>query len=200
MALDAEAALPLKREVSFLLNQADVASPRGLFLALAPTRYIASYAVMLKSFTILLVLLLAACALSTSLPVERASSSEHEVALRLVQYTEVLRRQDAQALSAMFEPAGSMGHQGQPVINGRSAIQAFLESFASYKVVSHEMRVLSASAQGGVVRQTGTYAQTVRTPAGQVLHVTGTFTAVWRHQPNGQWLIESMRTAPPNGG
>jgi hypothetical protein len=34
MALDAEAALPQKREVSFLLNQADVASPRGLFLAL----------------------------------------------------------------------------------------------------------------------------------------------------------------------
>jgi hypothetical protein len=34
MALDADAAWPLKREVSFLLNQADVASPRGLFLAL----------------------------------------------------------------------------------------------------------------------------------------------------------------------
>jgi hypothetical protein len=37
MALDAEAALPQKREVSFLLNQADVASPRGLFLALGTT-------------------------------------------------------------------------------------------------------------------------------------------------------------------
>jgi hypothetical protein len=34
MALDADAALPLKWEVSFLLNQADVASPRGLFQAL----------------------------------------------------------------------------------------------------------------------------------------------------------------------
>jgi hypothetical protein len=33
MALDADAAWPLKWEVSFLLNQADVAPARGLFLA-----------------------------------------------------------------------------------------------------------------------------------------------------------------------
>jgi len=42
MALDAEAALPQKREVSFLLNQADVASPRGLFPALSHAKQILS--------------------------------------------------------------------------------------------------------------------------------------------------------------
>ena len=100
----------------------------------------------------------------------------------------------------MFELAGSMGHQGQPPIIGRPSIQAFLESFANYKVLAHEMHVLSARAQSGEVRQTGTYAQSVLTPQGQSLQVKGTFTAVWHRQNSGRWLIESIRTAPPSGG
>ena len=155
---------------------------------------------MLKSFIVGLAFILAACTSPASLSPAQASSAENEVALRLAQYTELLRRQDAQALSAMFEPAGSMGHQGQPPITGRSAIQYFLESFANFKVVAHEMQVLSAVAESGEVRQTGIYAQTVLTPDGQSLQVRGTFTAVWHRQQSGQWLIERMRTAPPSGG
>ena len=99
----------------------------------------------------------------------------------------------------MFEPSGSMVHQGQPPVVGRAAIQAFLESFAGYKVLSHQMQVDSFVARGNAVEQTGTYAQAVLTPEGRTLGVAGKFAAVWRQEQDGTWLIQSMRTAPASG-
>ena len=93
-----------------------------------------------------------------------------------------------------------MAHQGQSPIVGRTAIQAFLESFASYTVLAHRMQLTSAVAQGRTVQQTGTYAQSVLTPEGRTLQVGGTFIAVWQQEQGGQWLIKSMRTAPAGGG
>ena len=151
---------------------------------------------LLKSFIVSSTLFLAACTASTSIP----SSPEAAVSQRLAQYAEFLRRQDSFALSAMFEPSGFMAYQGQPSIVGRSAIQVFLESFASYKVLAYELQLKSAVVQGRTVEQTGTYAQSVLTPEGRTLQVGGTFTAIWQQEQSGQWLIQSMRTAPASGG
>lgn len=139
---------------------------------------------------------LAAC---TSLA-STAESPQAVVSQRLEQYAEHLQRQDSAAIAAMFEPSGFMAHQGQPPIVGRAAIQAFLESFAGYKVLAHKMLVTSAVGEVGTVEQTGTYSQSVLTPEGRKLDVAGTFTALWQHEQGGQWLIQSMRTAPQGGG
>ena len=150
---------------------------------------------LLESLVLSSALLLAACTVSTPMP----ASPEAAVSQRLAHYAELLRRQDSFALSAMFEPAGFMAHQGQPSIVGRSAIQIFLESFASYKVLAYELQLKSSIAQGRTVQQTGTYAQTGLTPEGRTLQVSGTFTAIWQQEQSGQWLIQSMRTAPAGG-
>ena len=151
---------------------------------------------LLKSLAVSSVLILFACASSPPalLPPEAVASQ------RLAQYAELLQRQDSSAIAGMFEPAGSMAHQGQSPILGRAAIQAFLESFASYKVLSHKMQVTSAVAQGHTVQQTGTYAQSVLAPDGRTLQVGGTFTVIWQQEQDGQWLIQSLRTAPAGEG
>ena len=126
-------------------------------------------------------------------------ASEAAAAQRLERYAELLQRQDSSAIAAMFEPDGSLGHQGQAPITGRVSIQAFLESFAGYKVLSHRMQLTSAVVQAHAVQQAGTYAQSVLTPDGRTLRVSGTFTATWVEEGSGEWLIRSMRTAPANG-
>lgn len=147
---------------------------------------------LLKSFAVSALLVLTACASSPA----ALLTSEAVTSQRLAHYAELLRRQDSSAIAAMFERAGSMAHQGQPPIVGRAAIQAFLESFANYKVLAQQMQLTSAVEQGHTVQQTGTYAQSVLTPEGRTLQVRGTFTAVWQQEEDGQWLIQSMRTAP----
>ena len=148
-----------------------------------------------KTILVSSALVLVAC---TSLALT-PESSEAVVALRLAQYAELLQRQDSSAVAAMFEPSGSMAHEGQAPIVGRVAIQAFLESFASYKVLAHKMQLTSAVAHDRAVEQIGRYTQSVVTPEGGTVQVSGTFVAVWRHEQRGQWLIESMRTAPLTG-
>jgi uncharacterized protein (TIGR02246 family) len=128
------------------------------------------------------------------------ASSEREAGAALQHYVDVLRRQDAPGVALSFEPDGSMAHEGGTPIAGRAAIRAFLDSFASYKIMSHDMTVTSVAVAGDQLTQSGTYAQTVRTPDGQTLRVSGTFVAAWRHQADGQWLLWNLRTASPGTG
>lgn len=125
---------------------------------------------------------------------------ERAVAAALENYVQLLRRQDAVGLSEMFVPDGSSSHADQKPIVGRPAIRAFLESFAGYKVVAHEMPVTSVSVHGNRVTQSGTYHQTVRTPDGQTIQVRGVFVAEWERQGDDRWLIRRMHTAPPGNG
>lgn len=148
---------------------------------------------MTKQLLCVFVLVLAACAAPSPATPERATAG------LLAKYAELLRDQDASAIAAMFEPDGSLAHDDQPAIVGRAALEAFMTSFASYKVLAHDMQVTSAVARARTVAQSGTYAQSVRTPQGQTLRVVGSFIAVWRQQADGRWLIESMRTAPAPG-
>ena len=151
---------------------------------------------LLKPIAMSALLVLSACAYSHSARL----SSEAVASQRLAQYAEHLRRQDSSAIAAMFEPAGSMAHQGQRPVVGRADIQAFLKSFSNYKVLAYEMQLTSVFARAHSVQQTGTYAQSVLTPEGRTLQVRGTFTAVWLQEQDGHWLIQSMRTAPAGEG
>lgn len=126
-------------------------------------------------------------------------SPKEQVSKRLAQYAEFFLHQDVAALSGMFESSGLVAHEGQPAVIGREAIASFFQSFKSYTVLSHKMNVESAVARDGTVEQTGTFEQSVRAPDGETLQVEGKFAAVWRREKAGDWLIQSMRTAPKVG-
>lgn len=130
-------------------------------------------------------------------PAAAQESSEREAAVALERYADLLQRQDAPGVALSFEPDGSMAHEGGAPIVGRAAIRALLDSFASYKILAHVMVVSSVFVTPEQLTQSGTYAQTVRTPEGQTLRVSGTFVAAWRRQADGQWLLRSLRTASP---
>jgi uncharacterized protein (TIGR02246 family) len=125
---------------------------------------------------------------------------ERAAAAALENYIQLLRGQDAVGLAELFAPDGATSHGDQKPIIGRPAIRAMLESFASYKVVEHDMWVTAVSVDGKRVTQSGTYHQTVRTPDGQTIQVQGIFTAEWERQGDGHWLIRHMHTAPPGNG
>ena len=125
---------------------------------------------------------------------------ERAAAAALENYIQLLRKQDAVGLAELFAPDGATSHADQKPIVGRPAIRAMLESFASYRVQAHDMRVTSITVEGKRVTQSGTYHQTVSTPQGQTIQVQGRFTAEWEEQADGRWLLRRMHTAPPGNG
>lgn len=113
-----------------------------------------------------------------------------------------MRKQDAVEIAGLFVPNGTMQHTGQAPTAGRAQIQAFLETFANYKVLSQDMTVLAASPAAGHVSQSGSYVQRVRTPGGDEITARGWFIIQWQKQADGGWLIERVNTSsgpPPEG-
>jgi hypothetical protein len=86
-------------------------------------------------------------------------------------------------------------HVGQAPITGRQEIQQFLASYSGYKVLAHDMTLMSSSPAAAHVSQSGTYVQRVRTPQGQEVTVRGWFLFQWQRQAAGGWLLEYAKTS-----
>jgi uncharacterized protein (TIGR02246 family) len=121
--------------------------------------------------------------------------AKRETGAALQSYVQALRQQDAAQIARLFVPNGTMEHTGQAAIAGRQQIQAFLESFSGYKVLSHDMTVLAVSPATTHVSQSGRYVQRVRTPGGDEVTVRGWFIVQWQRQADGGWLIERVNTS-----
>ena len=128
--------------------------------------------------------------------------AKHTAAEALDQYVASLRAQDSRAIALMFVPEGRLQHVGQEPVIGRERIEKFIASFENYKVLSHDMIVMSSSAATSHVSQSGTYIQKVRAPDGKEVTMRGWFLFQWQRQEDGKWLLESARTSssPPASG
>jgi ketosteroid isomerase-like protein len=117
------------------------------------------------------------------------------VNLLLNKFAQLSRDMDAAGIAAMYAREGEIVNPGQDAIKGRAAIEAFLRRFAEYKVLEYELTPTSTTSDKNNVTQKGTLHQRVRTPQGQIVEVSGTFTAEWVLE-DFIWHIKRMTTAP----
>ena len=102
-------------------------------------------------------------------------------------------RTDSDDVASLFAPDATLMHgDAQPVV-GRDNIRKLLETFAGYKSVPYDVDIRSATASPDSVLLTGRYRQ-VMTRNGQTLQERGAFRALWKQLPDGEWVIESLRT------
>jgi len=135
-------------------------------------------------------------ALHAPVPAAARPTPEQDVRAALARYVQLVRKMDHAGIAATFAPDGEIVNPGQDPVRGPAAIEAFLRKFSGYKVLSETMTASTTSVTGANASQTGTYRQTVRTPEGQVLHVSGGFTAEWVRNDAGAWRIRRMATSP----
>jgi uncharacterized protein (TIGR02246 family) len=126
---------------------------------------------------------------------QTAPADEHEVEMALTHYAHLVETMDHAGIARLYAENGEIVNPGQPPIHGRAAIEVFLRQFADYKVQHHEVHATKTVVDGDHARQEGTYQQRVRVPDGQVVEVSGQFTAEWIRE-DGQWHILRMGTTP----
>jgi uncharacterized protein (TIGR02246 family) len=143
--------------------------------------------------TIGAVVLLAACATNRSAP---ASTSE-DAAIRQAgerisrEFPVLARARNADAAAAWFAPDAIFYANGMPAVRGRAAIRELYAGFfqampiRDVSFVTEEITV-----RGDVAIETGANTVTIGAP-GQDSPVTtsGKYVAVWKRQPDGQWLL-----------
>ena len=105
------------------------------------------------------------------------------------------RTMDAERIAGIYARDGELVNAGQGAIKGRDAIEAFLRSFAGYTMLDYALTPTSTAGDKHVVTQKGTFHQRVRTPQGQIVEASGTFTAEWVIE-DFVWRIRRMTTAP----
>jgi ketosteroid isomerase-like protein len=141
-------------------------------------------------------ILLPGCAAATHPRSGSAVRGQHEVRAALAHYATLVKAMDNPAIAAMFTSDGEIVNRGQPSIKGPAAIEAFLQRFSDYHVLSEKLTPASTTVDGNHAAQEGTYRQRVRGPDGHVLNVSGRFIAEWIRDDNGIWRIRKMGTSP----
>lgn len=77
-----------------------------------------------------------------------------------------------------------------------AAILAHLKSFSAYHVFADRLTADTTLVHGDSARQTGTFWQRVRIPAGDTVEVHGRFEADWI-KVGPAWRLRRLATAPP---
>lgn len=125
-------------------------------------------------------------------PGQRADVSQVVAALET--YRQLAVAMDAERIADAFDPQGEVSHNDGMPVTGRTAIVGLFKSFTGYKIESYELRGTSTAINGSSATQDGAYAQVVRAPDGGVINAAGRFTAEWRRQSDGRWLLHRMHT------
>lgn len=124
-------------------------------------------------------------------------SPEAEVEEALARYERWSVAMAHDSIASLFTPDGAMSNAGQAPIIGPAAIRTFLRSFAAFHVLSNRLIADTTRVQGDTARQTGSYRQRVRIPAGDTVEVSGRFVAEWVKLAAGDWRLRRLATAPP---
>ncbi len=116
------------------------------------------------------------------------------VEARLRLYDERVRALDSRGIAELFDPDGEIQHEGQTPTRGRAAIEALFASFSGYQILENSTAPASTVVQNDTAVQAGSYHQKVKTPAGKVVEVSGSFRADWLKDGSGEWLIKRLWT------
>lgn len=138
-----------------------------------------------------------ACALMMSAVVlaqAPAAKDQADVEAALARYSKLVLAMDADGIAALYTADGEVRNGDQPPVVGREAIGKFLHEFSGYKVLTNELVVTETRVSGSTAIQRGTFRQSVRVPAGDVVDAHGHFEAEWRRSPNGTWQLAKMTT------
>ncbi len=114
----------------------------------------------------------------------------------LQKYGDLVAKMDDEGISEMFTMNGEMGStDGKPLV-GRAAILRQLGRLHDFKVQSEILTSESVTFEGTDAFQKGTYRQTVLTPKGNTLEVSGKLEAVWTLEGDGVWRLKKMISIP----
>jgi uncharacterized protein (TIGR02246 family) len=95
---------------------------------------------------------------------------------------------DWAAYAALYTEDGVFMPPNMPVVEGRAAIQAWMEPFPPF--TQYELTIVQIDGRGNLAFVRGTYSMTLiveGTP--EPIHDIGKYVEIWRKQQDGKWLL-----------
>ncbi len=103
-------------------------------------------------------------------------------------FVEALLAGDWAAFAALYTEDAVVMPPNVPVVEGRVAIQAFLEPLSRFTQL--ELTIVQIDGRGDLAFVRGTNSMTLIVEGtSEPIHFTGKYVEIWRKQPDGKWLI-----------
>jgi len=137
------------------------------------------------------ILITASCSTPKESP--RRVDIDAELRQEMERYAELVRKMDNPGIAGLFTDDGAIVN-GAQMVSGPKAIQDFLDKFKQYQVQTETLTVQSVHGSSSAAQVLGTYDQTVRLPAGNVVEARGNYSADWVRGGDGKWRLKRMAT------
>jgi uncharacterized protein (TIGR02246 family) len=127
--------------------------------------------------------------------------SRKEIEALETQWIEAFNAGDAAGVARFYAENGRVLPPNDDVVQGRSAIEAFVKEFLQMKPTI-SFSLLTVHESPDMCASVGRYDMDLQPPGAGTQKDSGKFIEVWARQPDGSWLIEddifnSNLPAPP---
>jgi hypothetical protein len=122
----------------------------------------------------------------------RGAHDKSELVTSMKTYDRLLVKMDTDSLSRLYAPDGQLGDMA----TGPDSIRNFLNTFASYRVLSNESTTDSITIKSDTAFQYGKYHQVTILPSKDTASLNGQFEAKWIYSQKDGWKILRMATKP----
>ena len=139
------------------------------------------------------VILIVLCVITICiLPSCRPTHSEKEISDQMAKYDRLLESMNTDSIADLYAENGHLGN----VATGRDAINRFLKTFSTYRVILNNSTTDSIKMFGDSAVQVGKYTQVTILPDRDTVHLAGHFQAIWKLAGLNGWKIYRMETTP----
>jgi len=122
--------------------------------------------------------------------VRPGESPEREIRRQRQEFVTAMNARDPEKVFVLAAPNLALYAEGQRAVEGlenfRAMLQRMLESGMTWELRMETTRVESS---GTLAVELGRYWKTIRRPDGTTRASEGKYVDVWKHQPDGRWLL-----------
>ncbi|RMF55872.1 MAG: SgcJ/EcaC family oxidoreductase [Calditrichaeota bacterium] len=139
-----------------------------------------------RGLTMVLLLLLVSC--SGQQKVDTAAVRQ-VIDAQNQKYKTAFNTRDASGLVELFTEDATSMPPNQEILRGKAAIQRSNQQAFEMGVIDLRQQTVSLEVYGDVAHEVGKYTVTLQQEGGEGIDHTGKYVAVWKKQPDGNWLI-----------
>ncbi|MFW6078976.1 MAG: YybH family protein [Gemmatimonadota bacterium] len=123
---------------------------------------------------------------------------------RGAEWVDAARREDADALAALYTEDAVLLPPGAEALSGREAIRAmFADQFARFDG-EYDFRTEEIVVRDDLAYRWGGYRAAIEVPGGEAMRLDDSFIEIWRRGADGEWRIArdiwNHDVPPPGGG
>lgn len=121
-------------------------------------------------------------------PVPKASATMEELGQMNRDFAAALIAGDAEAAANLYDENASLLPPNEPIVTGRSNIQAYWQAGIDAGIIGAEVKTIDAKSDGNLAYEIGTFELKFKGENDSIIIDTGKYTEILERNAEGKWI------------